>query len=325
MAAVLAGLRRYQSAPIAPPRASYPVVARSGAVALRDVGPGTGRPLLVVPSLINPPHVLDLAPGNSLLGYLAAQGHRPLLVDWGPPETGASLAALVETRLLPLLDAIGEPVAMLGYCLGGTLALAAAALAAPGRVTRLALLAAPWHFAGYDDTARAALADWWRGAEPLAIPLGAVPMDLLQPAFWGLDPEGLVAKYARFATMADGPEAEAFVRLEDWSNAGHPLSLTAMHDLAVGFHGHDLPGTGQWQVGGSGVDPAALAMPLLDIVARRDRIVPAAAAVSARGIGTGLTLDAGHVGMIVGRQAPALLWAPLGQWLLEGQPQRSGY
>jgi polyhydroxyalkanoate synthase len=51
---------------------------------------------------------------------------------------------------------------------------------------------------------------------------------------------------------------------------------------------------------------------VLDIVSTTDRIVPAA---SAAGFGTMLTLDSGHVGMVVGRRARAELWAPLARWL----------
>ena len=267
---------------------------------------------MLIPSLINPPTVLDLAPRNSFLDGLAARGFRPLLVDWGPTEA-AGLEELVTTRLVSLIEALGEPVALAGYCLGGTLAVAAAALLG-SRVTRLALLAAPWHFGGY-GAARAGLADWWERAGPLSEQLGVLPIDLLQPAFWSLDPAGLAAKYARFADLPEGPEASAFVTLEDWSNTGQPLSLAAARGLAEDLFAADLPGRGAWRVGGRTIDPARLNIPILDVVATRDRIVPPGAALSSHGIGTRLALDAGHVGMIVGGRAPALLWDPLAAWL----------
>lgn len=320
LAAVLQGLRRYQAQPPAPPRAERPVVARSGGVTLRDFG-GDGPLVVAVPSLINPPTVLDLAPGNSLLASLAGRGFRVLAVDWGPAEP-AGLAALVATRLVPLVAGLAAPVMLVGYCLGGTLAVAAAALLGP-RVTRLALLAAPFHFSGY-GAARTGLGEWWQRSEPLARALGAVPMDLLQPAFWSLDPAGLAAKYARFGQSPDGPGVAAFVALEDWSNSGQPLSLAAARDLAEDLFRDDRPGRGRWDVAGRRIDPAALALPILDIVAGRDRIVPAAAALtsggsSGGGPGTALVLDAGHVGMVVGGRAPGLLWDPLARWLGGGR------
>jgi polyhydroxyalkanoate synthase len=308
---VLAGLRRYQAAPPTIPRPARPMVARVGNVTLRDHG-GQGPPVIVVPSLINPPTVLDLAEGNSLLDALAGAGLRPLLVDWGATDPGG-LETMVADRLVPLVQQIAGPVALAGYCLGGTLALAAAALLGD-RVTRLALLATPWHFSAYGD-ARTGLAGWWQGAEPLATTLGAVPMDLLQPAFWALDPANLATKYARFADMPDGPEALAFTTLEDWSNTGQPLSLAAARGLAETMFRDDAPGKGAWQIKGRTIDPAALGPPILDIIAGRDRIVPPGAALTTAGPGTQLLLDAGHVGMVVGGRAPALLWQPLAAWL----------
>ncbi len=310
MKQALAGLARYQAMPAAKPRPERPVVACSGTVCLRDYGTDGGQPLLVVPSLINPPTVLDLAPGNSLLAALAGAGLRPLLVDWGTVPEPLGLAALVEARLLPLLRELGEPVPVLGYCLGGTLA---TALAARAPVTRLALMATPWHFDGYDETARAQLADWWRAAAPMAEGMGALPMELVQPAFWGLDEAALVEKYVRLAS-ADMARLEAFAALEDWSNSGPPLSLAAASEMA-GFFAEDAPGLGRWQVGGAPVLTSALTMPVLDVVAMQDRIVPPAAALSREGGAGRLEIAAGHVGMIVGRQAEMTLWQPLTDWL----------
>jgi polyhydroxyalkanoate synthase len=319
LARVLAGLRRYQTAPVPLPRPARPVVARVGGVSLCDHGTGaSGVPVVVVPSLINPPTVLDLAADNSLLAALAAAGLRPLCVDWGRSEA-AGLAELVETRLVPLVTGLDEPVAMMGYCIGGTLAIGAAALLGV-RVTRLALLATPWNFfLGY-GVGGGGVPAWWQGVGPLAEALGAVPMELLQPMFWSLDPPGLAAKFERFAGLPDGAAgdaaAAAFVALEDWSNTGQPLSLVAARELAVDLFGADATGRGRWEIGGRRVDPSALRLPILDVIALRDRIVLPAAALSVHGPGTVLALDAGHVGIVVGRRAPALLWQPLADWLL---------
>src|SRR4051794_41544336 len=94
---------------------------------LRDYG-GAGAPVLFVPSLINPPSILDLE-GKSLLRWLAGRGRvRPLLVDWGwdlAARAGLSVAGHVEDVLLPLIEAAGGDVALVGYCLGGTMAFGA--------------------------------------------------------------------------------------------------------------------------------------------------------------------------------------------------------
>jgi polyhydroxyalkanoate synthase len=300
LARVLAGLKRYQQAARPPARVPWPELARVGGVTLR-AGADHGRPLVLVPSLINPSDVLDLGPGQSLAAHLAAAGFRPLLVDWGAQPEPLGLADLVQQRLVPLIATLGATVPVVGYCLGGTLALAAAR---EGLASRLAVLAAPWRFQGYGEGGRQALAQWWAGARPLAEPLGAVPMDLLQPAFWSLDPAALVAKYERLAE-ADDVAVAGFARLEDWANGGAPISLQAAAELA-----------GLYAAGASGIGGGALpAIPLLDVVAMADRIVPAAAAFSDPGDACRLEIMGGHVGMVVGGRAKERLWEPLTAWL----------
>ncbi|KPF79916.1 hypothetical protein IP88_01275 [alpha proteobacterium AAP81b] len=313
LARVLAGARVYQAAPDPPPRPDRAIVAAAGEVTLRDHGRAGDPIVVVVPSVINPATVLDLAPGNSLLDAMAAAGLRPLRVDWGAIPA-ADPAHLVERHLLPLIAGLGVPVAIIGYCVGGTLSLAAAQLLG-SRVRRLALLATPWHFGAYPTAVQSGLADWWAGARPLATGLGRLPIDLLQPAFWSLDEAGLADKYARLAYTADAAEIEAFVRLEDWSNSGAPLPLPLASALFDDFFAADTPGRGAWRAGGSVIDPAALACPVLDIVATRDRLVPAATRIAAQPGIERRDLAAGHVGMIVGRDAPRQLWAPLAAWL----------
>jgi poly[(R)-3-hydroxyalkanoate] polymerase subunit PhaC len=308
MARALAGLRRYQEAARAPATAPPAAVAERLGASVRDYG-GAGPPVLFVPSLINPPSILDL-PERSLLRWLAtAGGVRPLLLDWGwdvAARATLSVAGHVEEVLLPLIAALGERPALAGYCLGGTMALAAAA---PSRAPAVAAIAAPWRFSGFPAEARAMLARLWEEAAATSRSLGVLPMEVLQSAFWSLDPGRTVAKFEAYADMAEGsPEARAFVTLEDWANDGPPLPHAAARELFEDFFGADVTGRGEWQL----ADPAALRCPFLDIVSTSDRIVPAA---SAAGAGERLELAQGHVGMVVGGRAKAALWEPLAAWL----------
>jgi polyhydroxyalkanoate synthase len=293
-----------------------PVAASAGRAVLRDYG-GSGRPAIFVPSLINPPDVLDLAEANSMLRWLSQHGVHPLMVDWGTAttaESGLTIADHVATMLLPLIDSIGHDAAVVGYCLGGTMALAAAVLRP---IDRLALIASPWHFSGYPEKSRADLSELWASAQPVAEQLGLFPMELLQAAFWTLDPGRVVAKYADYGRLdPDGATARAFVVLEDWSNSGSPLTLAAGRELVESFMRDDNPGTGRWTVAQTTVDPRMIACPILDVTSASDRIVPLA---TAAGVGRQLSLKQGHVGMIVGSRARALLWKPLAAWLSQSR------
>lgn len=311
MARALAGLRAYQAAPREQQPDPMPAIHRVGRVSLRDYG-GNGRPVVFVPSLINPPDILDHSPETSLLRWIAAEGFHAWLVDWGSPgddDRDLDLAAHVERLLVPLLRALPEAPVLVGYCLGGTLALGAAAITP---VAGVATIAAPWHFTGYGE-GRPALAATWTAVQPAAAMLGLLPMEVLQAGFWQLDPARTIAKYEAFAGLAaDSDAARAFVRLEDWANAGAPLPYAAAASLFEDCIANDLPGTGQWTIAGTSIDPLALPCPAVEFVSTTDRIVPAATAI---GLADRRDLGAGHVGMIIGRSARARLWEPLANWI----------
>src|SRR5688572_20891732 len=151
--AALDGLNAYEQAQRPAPSLPRAEVARVGPARLRDHG-GSGPPAILVPSLINPPHILDLDSEVSLTAAIAGMGRRVLLLDWGEArERGElSVSGHVEDLLLPLVRELGEPPALVGYCLGGTMAIAAANLAP---VERVVTLAAPWRFSAYPANSRA--------------------------------------------------------------------------------------------------------------------------------------------------------------------------
>ena len=270
------------------------MVATAESATLRDHG-GTGLPVVLIPSLINPPRILDLDPDVSLAAAIAETGHRTLLLDWGtaPPRKDLGVAGHVEQLLLPLLAKLDQPPVLIGYCLGGTMANAAADHAeSAGLIT----LATPWDFGAYPPEARVALADLWARSKSSAQALGLLPIEVLQAAFWSLDEQRTVRKFARFGKLdPESPEAGRFVALEEWANEGEALPFEAARELMEDLFGANASGTGRWVVAGK---PAAVpdGVPVLHLTAHDDRIAPATTAPP----GPRLQIPSGHVGMIVG-------------------------
>ena len=318
-----AGLRRYQAAPRTQESEPRQLVAQHGrARLLTRERPGTaknaGPPIIIVPSLINPPDVLDLTPRRSLLRYLLREGHDAYLLDWGTPGAGdreSGLADHVESLLLPILAHFSRPPVLIGYCLGGTLAIGAAArLAAKGTPARaLATIATPWDFAQYDAAFCAQIEKVWDESRLSCEALGLVPMEVLQAGFWSLDPARTIGKYADFVDLDEDSLAyRGFITLEDWANEGAPLTLACGRDLIEYNYGDNLTGRGDWHIAGTRIDPAALACPTFAIASTNDAIVPAATTPAAD---MRLDLDLGHVGMMIGGRAEAMLWKPLSDWI----------
>jgi polyhydroxyalkanoate synthase len=323
--ALVAGIELYRNHPYRRGLADPPVIWQEGTTRLCDYGPSGGVPVLVVPSLINRAYILDLETGHSLLRHLAATGLRPLLVDWdepGPAEREFDLNCYVAGRLEQALEAAiavaGSPIAVLGYCMGGLLALGLA-LRRQRDVAALALLATPWDFqSGNPDFAR------FMGAlaEPVGASfglLGQVPTDVLQTLFFLADPHLASRKFRRFVELDPAsPEAENFVAIEDWLNDGVPLALPVARECFAGWYGANSALAGRWKLAGQPVDPGRFGKPALVVVPGKDKLVPPASALAlARCLPRAEVLqpDLGHIGLVVGGKAPASVWAPLGAWL----------
>ena len=321
--ALIKGIAAYRRHPAMRDVADPPAIWADGGSVLRDYG-GDGRALLLVPSLVNRGTILDLSSDHSMARFLASQGLRVLLLEWGwpgPAERLMDMEALITRRLLPSLavahaNSAGS-VVLAGYCMGGLLALAAALLR-PEDVAGLALLATPWDFhAAASDSGRAAhtlLAT----LEPLMALTGTVPVDALQCLFSVADPHAVGDKYRAFGLLDQTSErARRFVLLEDWLADGVPLAAPVARDCVGGWYGDNEPARLAWQVEGRVIDPALLSVPSFVAVPGRDRIVPPDSALAlARSLPnpTIVRPRAGHVGMVAGEGARAALWQKLADW-----------
>ncbi|NIA68392.1 alpha/beta fold hydrolase [Pelagibius litoralis] len=337
MATLFEGIEAYRHHPYRRRLTDPPVLWSEGSTRLLDYGALAGaakdaRPLLVIPSLINRAYVLDLTAERSFLRWLAGQGLRPLLVDWGHPaamERVFTLTDYIAGRLERALDFVlqesGRRPLALGYCMGGLLALGLAARR-QADLPGLVLMATPWDFhaenAPHSRLAAATL--------PLAAPLleimGEMPVDLLQALFSSLDPHLVVRKFLAFAKLDQtSAKADNFVALEDWLNDGIPLAAAVARECLGRWYGDNATAQGRWLLAGTPVDPAKVTLPSLCVIPAQDRIVPPASALAlAAALPAAETASpaVGHIGMVVSGQARTTVWEPMLQWITE-QPADS--
>lgn len=335
----LQGIEVWQRHPYRRSLEAAPAIWADGCSLLRDYGAlpeasrPDGPPILVVPSLINRPYILDLVQGRSLLRWLAAQGFRPLLVDWGEPgpaEAAFDLDTYGARRLVPALEVAreiaGGPVPVMGYCMGGTLAVGLAARA-PEDVSALVAIGAPWDFSanvGIAGAVRSLVRS--RGAERAEALLGSmgeafglVPVTFLQTLFALVNPMQAALKFQKLARLDPaGPAAELFVALEDWLADGVPMPAGAARDLFVGWQIRNITATDDWRFLGGQVDPSRIRAPALVVCGESDAIAPPSLARPLATVLPDATVRVartGHVGMIVGSEARAAVWRPLGEFL----------
>lgn len=327
VAEMLRGIKAYQDHPYRRPPNHMPVVWRAGTARLYHCP--AHKPVmaaLIVPSMINRSHILDLLPDKSFTRWLAARGIDVYLLDWGDPAAdNAAMDDIILRGLLPAIDAAAAqagskmPLYAIGYCMGGTL-LAAAAVRTD-KLDGCAFLASPWDFHAGDRVLQNHIVAGTPSAMQRMASNRSLPMDWIQSVFAAVNEDRTVHKFANFAAMnQNGREAELFVAVEDWLNDGLDLPAGLARVCINEWYGENTPGRGAWVVDGTAVAPAAIKARTLVVAPSRDRLVPAESALGlARELPGAeiLNPDIGHIGMMTGRGAEAV-WGRVAAWLKQG-------
>jgi polyhydroxyalkanoate synthase len=328
LAAFLDGLAAYRRHSYRRSLPAVPVVWQEGTTRLLDYTTGgKGPAVLVVPSLINRAYIVDLSEGRSFMRFLAAEGFRPYLVDWDAPgeaERQFSLDDYIAGRLPRALDQVGKATgtkpAVVGYCMGGLLALG---LAQHRRrdLAGLALLATPWDFHAERADQAALIGALALPFEPLLQLLGELPVDLIQALFAALDPSLALRKFLGFAGLdPNSDRARQFVALEDWLNDGVALSAPVARETLGEWYGENATALGRWRIAGRAVRPEDLHLPSIAVIPDKDRIVPPASALALAKLIPSCRIlrpATGHIGMMAGAKAESEVWQPLAAWLRE--------
>ena len=336
MAAFQRGVDAYRRSAHYRPVDTRPVVWRKGRARL--LGPRHGAagrpPVLVVPSLINTWHALDLDPGHGLISRLELAGLAPYVLDWGQPGTREArfdCGDYVSQLLLPALDWLADhsakPVGVMGQCLGGVLALGLGSIA-PTRISAIGLLATPWDFSLMRPTHLTAglMAQGGSLQQVIYEGAGILPADLVS-AVMALSDSGLIeAKYRQFADMDQtSAAARQFVLIEDWAQTAIPLARKVGAQIFRDWPQGQGPAQGQFQIMGRRVVPAEINLPCLMVQSDRDRLTPPSAALSlAQALPNikVLTPSGGHLGMAIGREAGEIALA-ISQFFLDHGPVSS--
>ena len=167
------------------------------------------------------------------------------------------------------------------------------------------------------------LAKWVRGIDVdlLVDTYGNVPGELLNIGFVSLMPFRLtLQKYLALVDGADDPaQLENFLRMEHWLADSPDQAGAAFREFVrLFFHENRLVHGGA-TVGGRAIDLKAVTMPVYNIYATQDHLVPPSASRPLRRlVGSRdyeeLTFDGGHIGIYVSGRARAIP-AAIADWL----------
>ncbi|MCA9716331.1 MAG: alpha/beta fold hydrolase [Myxococcales bacterium] len=309
----------------------YTVVwTRGPARLLRFQGGGPRKfrtPILFVYSLINRYYVLDFLPGRSLVEFMLEQGYDVYAIDWGtagPAEQQLTwdyyLGTLIAGAVRWTLRTSGaRDLTMYGYCMGGTMALAYAALY-PAGLRNFVAQATP-----VDFSEGGVFTTWTRpeffDVDALVDAYGNMPIDLMESGVSMMAPIQRLSKWFEVFRQIDNPGfITTFLGMERWASDNVPFPGEVYRQYIKDCYQENNFCNGRMVVGGRRVDLGEIRCPLLTLTADRDTTAPPRSSeplnelVSSEDT-TLMNFPVGHVGLSTSSKGRTQIWPRVSEWI----------
>lgn len=284
-------------------------------------------PMLVVYALVNRYTMLDLQPDRSVIRNLLDQGQDVYLIDWGYTDRMDRFMTMedyIDGFINDCVDFIRdrhqlEAINLLGVCQGGTFSTIYAALY-PEKVKNFIAMVAPIDFDNKDG-----LLNVWSDAfnvDLMVDAYGNVPGEMMNSAYMMLQPFTLsLQKYISMVDiMEDVGKLANFLRMETWIfDSPDQAGETLRQFIKELYQGNKLV-KGEFELGGRKVALKNITMPVLNIYAELDTLVPPPCSKALeKHVGSKdvqeLTYPVGHVGMFVSGKTQKTLAPKISEWI----------
>lgn len=288
-----------------------------------------GVPVLVVYALVNRHYMLDIQPDRSFIRNLLKLGLDVYLIDWGYPTQADRYLTMddyINGYLDNCVDAVrksakADKVNLMGVCQGGTFSAIYAALH-PEKVQNLVTLVAPFDFSTNDGL----LFNWSKtmDVDALVEAYGVVPGNILNDGFLMLMPFNLnIKKYIDMLdVMEDKEKLLNFLRMEKWIFDSPGQAGECLRQFVKDCYQANKLVKGKLKLGNKTVNLSKITMPILNIYASADHLVPPAATKPFNDLvgsedKTLYEFQGGHIGVFVGSRSQKELAPAIAKWLVE--------
>jgi len=286
-------------------------------------------PLLIVFSLFSRSYILDLQPGNSFVERLLAAGFDVYLLDWGVPDerdAANQLEDYVDDYIPAAVERVrhltgAEEINLLGYCFGSVLSLLYAAHHLDAPLRSLTVMTTPVDLQQLGPLTSVIGKDGL-DVETMLDADGNLPPQIIHQAFQVLKPTAQITQYVDLWERLWGDDyVTAHQAMAGWASDHIPLPGGVAKQLANLVQDNAIVND-TLLLGGDRVTLSAITVPFLTVLATRDHIVPEASAAPLIDlVGSPdkheLRLDAGHVGLLVGRGATKTTIPTIIEFLIE--------
>jgi polyhydroxyalkanoate synthase subunit PhaC len=287
-------------------------------------------PVLLVPPLAAPALCFDLRRGCSLAEHLLRRGHETYLVDYGPvhfSDRSLGLEHWIEDVIPSAVRAVSDdagdrPVQLVGWCLGGILALLAQCADEELAVASTALVASPFDFSRVPLVAPLRpIAALTQGQIVTRVyrALGGAPAPLVKRGYQLAGIDKYVMKPWTVATNLHDRELLAQIEAVDlFMDNMHAYPGRTFGQLYHRFFRSNDLADGRLALSDRTLELADVGGPVLAIAGEGDGIAPVAACHHLGDLLPSVQLETapgGHLGVLTGRAARGTTWVLLDQFL----------
>ncbi len=286
-------------------------------------------PTLIVYALVNRQYMMDIQDEKSVISNWLDLGLDVYLVDWGYPDKSDKYLELedyIDGYMNKAVDIIRQrnnvdKINLLGVCQGGTFSTIYTALY-PEKIKNLVTMVSPIDFSIEEGL----LFYWSRfmDIDNLVNAYGVIPGDFMNSGFLMLKPFQLnVGKYVGLMDNIDNPDVLTdFLRMEKWIFDSPGQAGEAFRKFIKDLYQENKLIKNELEIGGRKVNLKNINMPLLNVYAENDHLVPPSSskplndAVSSTDI-ENLAVKAGHIGIYVGSKSQKEVAPGVANWLNE--------
>lgn len=287
----------------------------------------SSMPTLIIYALVNRETMMDLQKGNSFVESMLNDGHDLYIIDWGyptPEDMYVTLEDYIEEYIDNAVEAVkndsgSKKINILGVCQGGTLSLIYSALH-PENINALVTMVTPVDFSTDDGL----LFRWGKNLDidKMVDAYGVIPGDFMNNGFLTLKPISLmVSKYLNLIDDFDKPDVmNNFLIMENWIFDSPAQAGETIRQFINDLYKQNKLIKGELTIGKKQVDLKNITMPVLNIYAENDHIVPPAASkpleqyVGTKDIETH-SIPTGHIGMYVSSKSKKQVSPLISGWL----------
>lgn len=296
-------------------------------------------PVLMVYALVNRYYILDLQPDKSVIKKLLDDGFDVYIIDWGYPSGMDRYLTLNDYINGYLNNAVNivrkrsglDKITLMGICQGGTFSVIYSSLY-PEKVKNLVTLVAPVNF----DTDKGLLHVWAKSldVDKIVDYYGVVPGDFLNSGFLLTDPFRLmIDKYVgmfdridcdptdRACLIRNEEIVKNFLRMEKWIFDSPDQAGETFRQFMKDCYQENLLIKNKLVIDGKKINLKNITMPLLNIMAEYDHLVPNEATIPLNDAVSSkekemVVFPTGHIGIFVGSKSQKEVCPTISRWLI---------